>query len=248
MNDLVILQGKKILCDSRVVAEKFKKKHAYITRLINNLKLDFSKIKGDFKSPLIQEKKEEYRGQKYTYYEMDKIFFSHLVMRLKGNIALEWQNKFIEAFFQMEQALLQRLNLEWQREREQGKEIRLNLVDEIKNFIEYAVDQDSENANHYYNLITKMQYRALGLIENNEKINKEFRNTLNIMDLHNLLSSEIIARRALLDGIEQKLHYKDIFQLAKTNVLQFANLVLIPIKKELSNQCIQPTSDDFINP
>ena len=240
MDDLVVLEGKQILCDSRVVAEKFGKKHAYVVRVIETLISDFKEIKGDLKSPLIRQKEEEYRGQKYTYYEMDKIFFSHLVMRLKGKTSFEWQNKFIKAFFEMEKALVRQSNLEWQREREQGKEIRLNLTDEIKNFIEYAVAQGSENANHYYNLVTKMQYKALGLIENNEKISKEFRNTLDIMDLHNLLSSEIIARKALLDGIEQKLHYKDIFQLAKTNVLQFANLVLIP----QSNKSLKLTAKD----
>lgn len=236
MNDLVVLRGNSILCDSRVVAEKFKKKHAYIVRLVVTLKNDFSKIKGDFRSPLINKKEEVYRGQKYNYYEMDKIFFSHLVMRLKGDAAFEWQTKFIEAFFQMEQKLLQQSNLEWQKEREQGKAIRLNLTDEIKNFIDYALEHGSENAKHYYSLITKMQYKALGLIEKNEKINKQFRNTLNIMELHNLLSAEIIARKALLDGMEQKLHYKDIFQLAKTKVLQFAELVLIPEKTKNINE------------
>ena len=238
MNDLVILAGKQIYCDSRVVAEKFKKKHAYIIRLIEKLILDFKEIKGDLRSPLIKEKEEEYRGQKYTYYEMDKFFFTHLVMRLKGKTSFEWQGKFINAFFEMEKALIQQSNLEWQKEREQGKEIRLNLTDEIKNFIEYAVAQGSENANHYYTLITKMQYKALGLIENNEKINQEFRNTLNVMELHNLLSAEIIARRALMDGIKQSLHYKDIFQMAKINVLQFADLVLIPKKISLTSASI----------
>ena len=240
MDNLVVLEDKQILCDSRVVAEKFGKKHAYVVDVIKKLIGDFEENKGRIARPLFKEKEEEYRGQKYTYYEMDKIFFSHLVMRLKGKSSFEWQSKFVQAFFEMEKALVRQSNLEWQREREQGKEIRLNLTDEIKNFIEYAVAQGSENANHYYNLITKMQYKALGLIENNEKISKEFRNTLDIMDLHNLLSSEIIARKSLLDGIEQKLHYKDIFQLAKTNILQFANLVLIP----QSNKPLKLTAKD----
>ncbi|OFW47595.1 MAG: hypothetical protein A2163_00820 [Actinobacteria bacterium RBG_13_35_12] len=227
MDDLVILAGKQIYCDSRVVAEKFRQKHSHVTKLIRKLILDFNEIKGNLESPLIKEKEEEYRGQKYTYYEMDKVFFTHLVMRFRGTISLEWQKKFIQAFFEMEKALVRQSNLEWQREREQGKQIRLNLVDEIKTFIDYATANGSENAQYYYTTITKMQYKALGLIENNEKINKDFRNTLDVMDLHNLLSSEIIARKALMDGIEQKLHYKDIFQLAKNRVLQFADIVLI---------------------
>ena len=232
MSNLVVLKGRKILCDSRVIADKFKKKHAYVTRAIQKLKNDF---KGDLESPLIQEREDEYRGKKYTYYEMDREFFSHLSMRFKGKQAFEWQKQFIKAFFQMEQALLRQNNLEWKQEREQGKQIRIGLTDEIKTFIDYAISQGSQNAKHYYSTITKMNYKALKLIEANEKIDKNFRNTLDIMDLHNLLSSEQVARKALMDGVEQKLHYKDIFQLAKQRVLQFADIILVKNVKCLTN-------------
>jgi len=245
-----------------VVADKFDKKHVYVVRVIQTLINNFS---GDFKSPEILEKSKgdanfklalplkkhilnnnleiplffkkegKSRGKKFIYYEMDKEFFSHLTMRFRGEKAFIWQCKFIKAFFQMEEALLRQSNLEWQREREQGKQIRLALTDEIKIFIDYAFTGGSQNANNYYSTITKMQYKALGLIEKNEKIDKEFRNTLDMMDLNNLISSEQIARKALMDGIEQKLHYKDIFQLAKKRVLQFANIIIIrTTKKEIT--------------
>ena len=61
-NQLVIVSGKKVLCDSRLVAEKFKKKHAYIVDAIKKLILDFDKIKGRPNRPLIQEKKGECGG------------------------------------------------------------------------------------------------------------------------------------------------------------------------------------------
>jgi len=230
MDDLVILKGKKILCDSRIVADRFGKKHAFIIRIINKLINDF---KGDLESPLILKKEDEYRGKKYIYYEMDKEFFTHLVMRFKGKEAFKWQCAFVKAFFQMEQALLRQSNLEWQGEREQGKQIRLDLTDEIKIFIDYAIANGSQNAKNYYTTITKMQYKAIGLIEKNEKINKTFRNTLDLMDLHNLLSAEKIAQKALMDGINQKLHYKDIYQLAKQRVLKFADIVLIKEIKQI---------------
>jgi len=248
MADLLVQKkGKNVLCDSRVVADKFKKKHTHVAKIIRKLISDFkgdskspltlqkSNIKGNPKIPLILEKEGEYRGKKFIYYEMDKKFFSHLGMRFKGEIAFYWQCKFIDAFFDLEEALLRQSNLKWQREREQGKEIHLILTDEIKIFIDYAILNGSQNAKHYYSTITKMQYKALGLIEKNEKIDKEFRNTLDVMDLHNLLSSEVIARKALMDGIDKKLHYKDIFQLAKQRVIQYAGLVLIRHTKEITN-------------
>jgi len=233
IENLVAVSGNIILCDSQVVADKFEKKHAYIVRLVQKLISDFGKIKGDSKSPLIREKEGEYRGKKYIYYEMDKKFFAHLAMRFRGEKAFEWQCKFIDAFFHMEQQLLeqrvQQKNIEWQREREQGKEIRLDLTDIIQTFIQYSRDQGAseKGANMYYSNITQMEYKALGLIEKNEKVNKGLRNTLDIMDLYSLLSAERVARKALSDGMKQELHYKDIFQIAKKDVMQLADIMVI---------------------
>lgn len=230
---LVLVDNNIILCDSRIVADKFEKKHAYVVRLIRKLILDFVSLKGDVGSPLNIEKEGSYRGKKYIYYEMDKKFFTHLAMRFRGKRAFKWQCKFIDAFFQMEQELLkqrvQRKNIEWKREREQGQTVRLDLTNIVQTFIQYAKAQGAseKGANMYYSNITKMEYKALGLIEKNERVGNSFRNTLDIMDLHNLLSAEKVARKALMKGINQKLHYKDIFQLAKQNVLQLADIMVI---------------------
>lgn len=231
--NLVVMDGEIILCDSRIVADKFEKKHAYIVDVIKKLIADFDKIKGRNSRLLIREKEGAYRGKKYIYYEMDKKFFVHLAMRFRGEKAFEWQGRFIDAFFQMEQELLrqkvQQKNIEWQREREQGKTIRLDLTGVVQAFIQYSKAQGAseKGANNYYSNITKMEYKALGLIERNEKINANFRNTLNIMDLYSLLSAERVARKTLLEGMDQELHYKDIFQLAKQNVMQLADIMII---------------------
>jgi len=42
-----------------------------------------------------------------------------------------------------------------------------------------------------------------------------------------------VARKALMDGIEQGLHYKDIYQLAKQRVFQLADIMVIPQIKSL---------------
>jgi len=57
-----------------------------------------------------------------------------------------------------------------------------------------------------------------------------------MMDLHNLLSAEQVARKALLDGMNTKLHYKDIYQLAKQRVFQLADIMIIPQTTKLENK------------
>ena len=241
-NELVYSKKEGNFCDSRVVAKKFGKRHDNVMQIIDKLNQDLldlaPKTLGTKKNKIVKIFKKRvhlYRGQNFRYVEMNKPAFSLLCMRFSGKKALEWQDKFNDAFYLLEQALLRQNNLEWKQEREQGKQIRIGLTDEIKTFIDYAVSQGSQNAKRYYTTITKMNYKALGLIEANEKIDKNFRNTLDIMDLHNLLSSEQVARKALMEGVEQKLHYKDIFQLAKQRVLQFADIILVKETKCLTN-------------
>ena len=232
-NKLVITRKEEVFCDSRIIAKKFSKQHQNVLKKIDKLRTDLTILDGQNKPTnrktieVFKEKKHFYRGQDFRFFEMNKPAYSLLVMGFTGNKALKTKRAFNDAFYQMEQILLRQDNLEWKGTREQGKQIRIELTDEIKTFVNYAIAQGSKNASKYYITITKMQYKALGLIEKNEKINKDFRNTLDSMDLNHLLAAENVARKALINGIEQELHYKDIFQLAKKNVMQLADIMII---------------------
>lgn len=237
-NELVHSRSGNVFCDSRRVAEKFKKQHQHVLEKIDSLRKNLESLaveKPPAKKPafplLFIEKTHFYRGQNFRYIEMNKPAFSMLVMKFTGKKALEHQLAFNDAFFLMEQALLRQGNLEWQREREQGKQIRLDFTDEIKTFVEYATGQGSKNAKMYYVTLTKLQYKALKLIEKNEKIDKHFRNTLDIMELHHLVSAEVAARNALVEGMERELHYKDCYQLAKVRVFQLAETLIPNLKR-----------------
>lgn len=235
-NELVHSWKSEVYCDSRTIAEEFNKQHQHILRKIDQLRTELANLdhqNGTPKNDVIEIFKERthfYRGQSFRFFDMNRPAFSLLVMGLTGKKALKKKRIFNLAFYQMEEALLRQDNLEYQKTREQGKQIRLGFTDEIKLFIDYATTQGSKNAKKYYITLTKLQYKALKLIEKNEKIDKQFRNTLDIMDLHNLLSAEQVARKALIDGIEQKLHYKDIYQLAKQRVFQLADIMIIKPK------------------
>lgn len=231
---LVENYGGELLCDSRDIAKKFKKQHKHVLEKIDKLKRDLENLGVEvsttkkIKFPLLfEEKTHLVKGQNYRFVRMNKPAYSLLVMEFSGKKAFGTKLLFNDAFYQMEQALLRQKNLEWRGAREQGKQIRIELTDRIKDFVDYAIAQGSQNAHKYYITITKMQYKALGLIEKNEKISKDFRGMLDMMDLNHLLAAENVARKALLEGMEQELHYKDIFQLAKTNVLQLADIMVI---------------------
>lgn len=227
---LVETNGKSIFCDSMMVAEKFGVDHNKVVRTILHFKSRFERIKVSRMStlklknpPTFVEHQNEYRGQKFTFYKMNKPAFEHIASKFKTDIALEWQLKFIDAFDQMEQTLLQidnnKKNQEWVETRKVGKLIRNTETDTVKLFIDYATEQGSSNAKFYYANISKMQNKALFLLDQKYK---NVRELLDVEQLWTIASADKIVIKALKDGMNNKMNYKNIYQLAKTNVETFA--------------------------
>jgi len=239
---LVIVRSNEVFADSRTIAEKFKKQHRNVLKKIDQLRKDLAELdapngapKKDEELEVFREKTHFYKGQNFRYFEMNRPAFSLLVLGFTGKKALIVRRAFNKAFYDMERMLLNHSNLEWLRSREQGKQVRLEMTDAVKHFVEYATRQGSKNAKMYYANLTVMTYKALGLIEKNEKVRNEFRNKLDQMDLFILTSAERVAQKTLLEGMELGLHYKEIYQLAKQKVIVLADIMIIkPRSKQLN--------------
>jgi hypothetical protein len=116
----------------------------------------------------------------------------------------------------MEKALLNLQNVSWVEYREQGKITRKEETETIKQFVEYAISQGSKNANRYYGNITTMTYKALELVDQNKTT--PIRGFLNINNIAKLAWGEQKAKEAMIKGMEQGLHYKEIYLLIKNEV------------------------------
>ena len=113
-------------------------------------------------------------------------------------------------------------SLEWKREREQGKLVRKEETDVIKEFVEYATAQGSKSAFRYYSNITKMTNSALGFTA---KANPNLKDTLDIMEHSHLRVVEGMVRRKLGEYMKLEYAYKDIYQLIKKDVMAYAEMV-----------------------
>jgi hypothetical protein len=167
-------------------------------------------------------------NREFPAYRITRDGFAILAMGFTGKEAMKWKEKYIKAFNAMEKALLkQSESLEWKQARIQSKGVRKSITDVIARFVEYATAQGSESATRYYSNITKMEYAALELVEKGSKIPDNFRDTLDTMDLCFLITAEQICKLALNHGMEEKLHYKDIYQVAKERVMDYAKVVRV---------------------
>lgn len=212
---------------SLVIAEKFGKRHKNVLRAIRNLDIpeDFRQL--NFEPTLFDVPGPNGTVRHEECFNITRDGFSFLAMGFTGKEAAAWKVKFITAFNAMERALRQqdayRFTFEWKQARENGKVVRLTFTDNVQEFVTYATHQGSKSADKYFMQLTKMEYAALFMI--GQAVGKGFRDRLNAHQLVNLGTAELVAQRALREGMEASLHYKEIYKLAKHKVELFASMV-----------------------
>ena len=218
------------MVSSLVVAEHFGKRHSHVLRDIDALLKNIEKSDDPGTGRKLFQEYQFFnsRNRPYRAFMMKRDGFSLLTMGFTGDKALNWKLKFISTFNAMEDTLKNNADkLEWKQARLQGKAVRKSVTDCIADFVEYAKAQGSKNAANYYANITKMEYAALELIEKGQKVPSSFRETLDTMQLCALTMAEEIAKRAIKDGIQKQLHYKEIYELAKERVIAYAKTINI---------------------
>jgi len=207
---------------SRIVAKEFGKQHRDVLRAIRNLETPDDFNRRNF--ALIDFKDD--KGRTFQEYSMTRDGFMFLAMGFTGAAAVSFKLKFIDAFNAMERQLASRTSgIEWKTARLQGKAARSVLTDTLADFISYAKSQGSKNADHYYSSITLMEYKALALIEKGAKVGPNFRDTLDGMQIAHLTVAENLARKTIAKGMDDGLHYKEIYQSAKLEVEKLAAIV-----------------------
>jgi len=227
-NNLVYQENQEVYTTSLKIAEVFQKNHFHVMRDIKNLIEDLKEI-GEFNATnfgFISYK--DSRNRKQEMYAIDRDGFSQLVMVFTGKKALKFRSKFIKAFNNMEEYIKQIQNKQsntWVESREQGKLIRKELTDIIEDFIVYAVEQGSKNAQYYYIHITAYINKILYGIDSLKKIDKNLRDLLDKRQLTILATIEIFASKIIQREMGNKIYYKDIYKVFKTEIVKYCDLL-----------------------
>lgn len=140
------------------------------------------------------------------------------VVKLKVRVAKE----FIRMRQTLANLIAQRQDPNWQNVRCDGKAVYLQKTDVIKQFVDYATAQGSTSANMYYMSLAKMENNALFFIEAKYK---NLREIMTIKQLMQVATADDVIEKAIKEGMEQNLHYKEIYKLAKKRVVAFANII-----------------------
>ena len=206
MEKLVILKNEQALTDSLTVAEMFGKEHSKVVRTIENIIGGLPK-NGDTHNLFMKTwYKHPQNGERYSKYLMNRDGFSLLVMGFTGKKALEWKLKYIEAFNQMEKIITEKHTAEWIETRKQGMLTRKNETSVIQKLVEYAKEQGSEHSDMLYVTYTKLANKMAGVTS---------RETATNAQLNDLTTMERVIAGAVLDGMRDGIHYKEIYKQSK---------------------------------
>lgn len=160
-------------------------------------------------------------GRPEESFLLNERHFILLVMLAKNTkSSIELKSRIEKEFFRLRESIAK--SGEWDKVRQDGKAVYHQKTDVIKKFVDYATAQGSESAGRYYGNLAKMENSALFFIE--QKF-PNVRECLNIRQLMQVATADQIIEKALLDGMELDLPYKEIYQLAKENIIRFSDIM-----------------------
>ena len=221
-NALVHTKRDEVFTNSKIIADMLEVNHSDLLRTVERVikRQKNIKLHSGLKYPqkFIESSFINKMGRTYKMYELNEQAYLKLAMQLSGYEKAEIvQDQMIEAFTIMKQQVLNMQNNSWIAKRDEAKQIRQKETDVIKEFIEYATKQGSQNANKYYMNITKMTNKALELLMQTDDY-KPLRDLATITELGFIQMLDLRAMQSIEDGMNRQLPYKEIYKYAKEEV------------------------------
>ena len=222
---LVNIQQGEPTTTSIVLAEGVGRQHKAIIQLIRKYEGDISEF-GLLPFQMAEKRGTQGAATEFAILNEEQTTFLFTLLR-NSPVVVEFKKRLVKEFFNLRRKLTaaskRQFDVQWQESRTQGKIARREVTDSVQLFVAYAESHGSKNAKFYYKHITTATYKAIFVIQ--DSAGKSFRDMLDTMQLSFLQTAEYVATKALEDGMEQHLPYKDIFKLAKSRIEAFAGTI-----------------------
>ena len=222
MKDIVIIKNNRAVVDSRDLSVEFGLEHRSTRRLIETYIDIFNKM--GFHGFEIQRTKNN-REERFCYLDEKQATF--LISLMKNNeTVVDFKAHLVEQFFKQREAIRQIVeqhkDSNWINVRKDGKAIYKEKTDTIKVFIEYAISQGSKSASKYYLSFAKMENKAMFLMEQKYP---NLRELLTIRQLMHVSTADDIIEKAIKEGMDNNMFYKDIYLLAKERIIKYVEII-----------------------
>lgn len=219
MTNLVELKGNDVFTDSLVIAEGTGVQHQSVKRMILKNEKDLK----DFGTLSILNR-ESTGGRPEEIYRLNEQQATFLVTLLRNTkVVVAFKSELVRQFYAMRRLLLERETQTWQETRYQGKLTRKAETDVIKQLVDYAKEQGSQNADKLYLTYTKLANKMAGVTH---------RDTASVMQLNNLSVIENIILHCIQLGILEDKHYKQIYQDCKQRLIDYQQIAFLAPGKE----------------
>lgn len=200
------------------------KEHRTLKRVIaDNIQL--FEAKGEIISASVDAEIKKAGRPDESYFLNERQFIT-LVMLVKNTPeSVELKDRIEVEFYRMREKLSKLASAksnDFDKVRSDGKAVYHQKTDVIKKFVEYATAQGSKSASMYYMNLAKMENSALFFISQKYP---NVRDILNIRQLMQVSTADQIVEKALEDGMNDNLNYKDIYILAKDRVVKFSEII-----------------------
>lgn len=239
MTELVKLQKNTPVTNTLIIAEETENSHQSVFRLVKKYKEDLEEF-GVVGFEIHKPKKGSNGGRpiELAYLNEQQTTLMLTYMR-NSDIVRKFKIKLVKEFYKIKKVLSEissrQNNQEWIELRKNGKLTRKSETNTIKSFVEYAEEQGSKNSKMYFANISRMENKALFFIQ--EKF-PNLREILTGQQLQIMSSADQIVEKAIQEGMDQKLHYKDIYKMAKERIETFASIIPKTIVPMIKNKVL----------
>lgn len=226
MNDLVVIKNEVPVISTFDLFERMGyKEHRMLKRVISENLESFNEY--GLVQLEVQKPASKTGGRPTESYLLNEDQFVLLVLLAKNTKeSVDLKIRVAREFKRMKQTIAnliaQREDPNWQQVRSDGKKIYLQKTDVISRFVEYATSQGSSSAKMYYMSLAKMENKALFFIEQKYK---NLREIMTIKQLMQVSTADDVIEKALKEGMDKNMPYKDIYKLAKSRVIAFAEII-----------------------
>lgn len=220
MRSLVSIRNNKPITDTLIISECIGNEHRAVMALLKSH--SNTEILSTFEMLKVSN-----GGRPVDYAILDELQATFLVTLMRNSEkVVSFKQELTKQFFKQREAIQQLISQQqdpnWMNVRKDGKQVYFQKTDVIKDFIDYAINQGSKSAKMYYMNFAKMENKALFIFEQKYP---NMREVLTIRQLMQVSIADDIIEKAIKEGMEQELFYKDIFKESKKRIIKYVEII-----------------------